>query len=765
MTRARSAQLSAIFFLGTILAGCSSVGRWEFALASRLEQQGKTQAACQLYVRALQHIPAEDKQDRSQTLYRLGECLWSMGRPGEAYANYQRAVELDGSNMAARLRVGEIMLAGGALDGASEQAAAVLKSGFKDAEALALLGAASAAAGQDGVAEAAFKTVLEGDPSRINIAIALADIYNRQDRVDEARAVLKKVSGAHPGSALPLMALGRLEEQEGNATAAEQAYREAANREKTPETGLRLAQFLERAARLAEAEQVLREVDRMRPRLPTALPDFQLLAGKVPSALDSYLTAMRSAALQPRRAWDAPSPEIAGARAALAARIVEADLELARGHDDASATAVARMHLEQFRSELDPATIAILESEIAMAEDDVVEAVNQAQGAVSLAPDSAASHYVLGVAYHRSGDMAQARTAWLEAVQQDSSFAPARLALAQQALRMQDAAGAEQYVVPTVREEPANMRALTIYAEALLRQRRVAAAAVIASRAAAVDSSSAVPRILLGQIALEQGNIGEALERYQQAVLLDPHSHEAIEGLVRIYRRGKISRPMVQRLERVAEKPPRSATLMEIAGRLYAEHGWPADAERCLRRALAMDRRRSTAAVILAGMFAERGDFEAALASASRIGGKTAALLSGVSAERRRDVKGAIAQYESAVRAGDQTGVAANNLAWLYAQQGTSLDRALELAEKARAQAPENPAVLDTVGVVRLRRREYSEAISVLKNAAALASKPENSTPQLLAEIRRHLAEAYLRAGIPEQANAIDRGARAALTR
>ena len=52
------------------------------------------------------------------------------------------------------------------MDGASEQASAVLKSGFNDPEALALLGTASAAAGQDSIAEAAFKEVLAISKSR-----------------------------------------------------------------------------------------------------------------------------------------------------------------------------------------------------------------------------------------------------------------------------------------------------------------------------------------------------------------------------------------------------------------------------------------------------------------------------------------------------------------------------------------------------------------------------------------------------------------------
>jgi uncharacterized protein HemY len=236
-------------------------------------------------------------------------------------------------------------------------------------------------------------------------------------------------------------------------------------------------------------------------------------------------------------------------------------------------------------------------------------------------------------------------------------------------------------------------------------------------------------------------------------VLLDSHCAEAIQGLIRLYRRGKVERSTLLKMEQVAAQPPSSAPLLEVAGRLYAQHGWYVDAERSLRGALAIDPQRSTAAVALAAIFAERGDVPDAAQVMSRVGGKIAALLSGITAQQHNDAAGAIAQYETALREGERSGVAANNLAWLYAQQNMRLDRALELAEQARAQAPRDPAVLDTVGVVHLRRREYSDAVATLQRAAALAGAPGPSWPAgLAAEIRKHLQEAYFRAGLRHDA-------------
>lgn len=62
---------------------------------------------------------------------------------------------------------------------------------------------------------------------------------------------------------------------------------------------------------------------------------------------------------------------------------------------------------------------------------------------------------------------------------------------------------------------------------------------------------------------------------------------------------------------------------------------------------------------------------------------------------------------------------ARNDLAWLLAERGVDLDLALELAQDARA-GLEDPEVLDTLGWVHLKRREYRRAREALEVALSL---------------------------------------------
>ena len=131
---------------------------------------------------------------------------------------------------------------------------------------------------------------------------------------------------------------------------------------------------------------------------------------------------------------------------------------------------------------------------------------------------------------------------------------------------------------------------------------------------------------------------------------------------------------------------------------------------------------------------------------------QSAALLAAVHAQQEGDDAAAVRSYEFAVRHGELTGVAANNLAWLYARTGQQLDRALALARSARDLAPQSAAVLDTLGMVHLARREYTAGVASLEAARKLTMRQGSPEPKLAQQIAAHLSQAYLLAGQSENA-------------
>jgi tetratricopeptide (TPR) repeat protein len=734
-----------VYLLFVFLAasfGCNRTNR-SLDKAARLEKTGEHAKALSIYQEQFRNAHSSDRKLQSQLLVRIGECLSSLTRVPEAYGAYLQALELDPDNKQAHYRLGEIYLLAGEVERANEEASYLLKNSNNSADAFAILGSAAEASGKEADARAAFEQVLRQDPNRMKVALDLADLYNRAGNVAKSRDVLLNIATAKPNSSLPWLTLGRLEEQEGNVKAAEDAYKHAVAIENTPETNLRQDQFYQPSARVLDARSVLHRVDGMRPEHPTASADFYLTSGEAAKANDGYLSALQ---VSPR----SKTKSAQFTRRELIARLIESDLANAEDRHSAAIDA-ARQHMLAYGGELDETDRLLLQTEIALADDDLVQAALHSTEATAKAPKSAAAHYLSGVVRYRSSDSASARSEWQQAIDLDPAFIPARLAQAEDSIRENDFAGAQELILSVVRQEPSNLQALVIFARTLIAEKSYDAARNIALRIQALAPRSPYSHILRGESALDVKNYGQALIEFQEAVLLDTRSKDAIDGLARVYSVAKITRPMLLKMERMGLASPPSAILLEIAGRNFINIRLYKDAERCLRESLAIDSSRHSAAEWLARLQAQEGDFASASHSVANVH-EFSPMIAGVEAEQQHDLAAAVDNYDKAVRSGDPTGVAANNLAWILAQQNRELDRALGLANKARELQPENPAVLDTVGFVHLARREYTDAITVLEHAQEIASFKGYSDQAVLSEVRHHLSVAYLRTGQTERA-------------
>jgi Flp pilus assembly protein TadD len=114
----------------------------------------------------------------------------------------------------------------------------------------------------------------------------------------------------------------------------------------------------------------------------------------------------------------------------------------------------------------------------------------------------------------------------------------------------------------------------------------------------------------------------------------------------------------------------------------------------------------------------------------------------------------AVERYEEAIRLDPNLAEAKNNLAYIYADHGKNLDRALDLAQDAKTLLPDNPSVSDTLGWVLYKRGVPAAAISYLKEAEA-ATKQDDAN---LGLVRHHLALAYEANGDTQEAiAALDR--------
>jgi Flp pilus assembly protein TadD len=190
----------------------------------------------------------------------------------------------------------------------------------------------------------------------------------------------------------------------------------------------------------------------------------------------------------------------------------------------------------------------------------------------------------------------------------------------------------------------------------------------------------------------------------------------------------------IQHLRTVAKAAPENEAVKLRLASLYGKAG-RFDEGIELARAVATDRPKVAAAHFLLGeLLLGQGNVAPAIESlrtAARLEPRSASiqLRLGEAYERKGDLDAALGAYRQAATLAPANARTHNNVAWILASQGKSLEEALQSARKAEALVRANqalaaslPGVLDTLGFVYYKRGEYGLAEPPLRQAAELST-------------------------------------------
>jgi tetratricopeptide (TPR) repeat protein len=201
-------------------------------------------------------------------------------------------------------------------------------------------------------------------------------------------------------------------------------------------------------------------------------------------------------------------------------------------------------------------------------------------------------------------------------------------------------------------------------------------------------------------------------------------------------RSGELDRAL-ERLDLGLEKKPNVPILLALRAQILLRAGRLEEAERDARQAF--ERRPDMPRILelLLAIYRQQGRVDVAIEQleASESAGLLRPydrVLLGRLHLGKGDTDRAAELYEAALAEDPDLAGAKNDLAFLLAREGRDLDRALELAQDAQQALGEEPAVIDTLGYVMLRRGLAGPAAEQFGSAIRLAEERGEASAGLL---------------------------------
>jgi len=667
------------------LAKEPQAGDVRLKLADVYLKQGDTPRAVQEYIRA-----ADVVTDTSVQL-RAGSLLLMAGRFDDAKVRAQTVLATEPKNVDAQVMLANALAGLKDLDAAVSQLEEALQLSPDRSATYASLGQVELGRGHRAAAEQAFKRAVELAPKAASSHLALAGFYWATDRWTEAEPELFEALAVEPNNVLALRAMATFYLTTKQTPKAEQYLRRVFDLTKSAESTLALADYLVLQKKDADAHDLLQPL--------TKDP-------KATSAASLRLAVLDRADGHPTEAY----------------RRVDSILSSDPKHLQA----------------------LVLKSTFLLEDKKLDDALAAATAATEAHPESLAAYSMLGrvQAARRQTDAAIA--AYQQAIRLNPLGTESKIALA----RLQLAKGRTDSSIGLAQEaltaQPQNADARLVLVQASIQRGDLQRAAADLDVLRAKFPDSAAVHLQSGMLLGRQRRLAEARREFERARQLAPDSLEVIGGLIALdLSEGArdAARARADALSNATDVKP--AALM-LAGRTYAATGDLKKSEELFRRVLKDDPSQLSAYAALGQLYARQNRIAEGLAEfealAKRDPKPVAALtFAAMLKESQGDKPGAQQRYERALQLDPNAAVAANNLAWMYAEHGGNLDIALQLAQTAKRQLTNTPQVNDTLGFIYYKKNLPLLALPLLE--ATVEKEPSNP------EYHYHLGLAYSRAG------------------
>lgn len=620
----------------------------------------------------------------------LGESYAQLGDTRNSMGSYARAADLLPDDVDVLVKTGTMHLLLREYVDAQTRAEQALARDPRNLVALILRANALAGLMEVDKAIQEIQDAIQLEPGRAELYANLGSIQANRGKDAEAEAAFKQAVTVDPKSPRAYAALGNFYWSVKRSKDAEQAFLKAVELEPTDLMSNKiLATFYVANDRVAESEKFLKVVADLSGDLDDRLrqADFLVLHGQI----DDGIAVLKTVAEKPE-GFGPATTRIAGA-------------EYSQGHVQEG----HRLLDEVLKQNANDAGALLLQAHFHLLENRPADAVASAQQAVRANPKGTAARYFLGQLYERQGDKKAAILEFQTVVQLNPRAAAAQLELSKLSLASGNAEAAVKYADVASMSDRNNLQIRLALVRALLEKGDLTRAEK--ELATLERDFKGLPEIasLKGNLYLRRRDIPAARRVLEDAYKRDPTSIDALSGLIAADLATNQPAQARARIETALSKAPTQPRLLVLAARTYAAQGNLEKAEAALMKVLTVDPANLDSYSLLGQLYVQEGklddgraQFEAmAKRDPKNIGAQT---MVGIILKKQGRVDDAVRQYEQLVTAQPEAAVAANNLAWIYADEGRNLDRAIALAQAAKLIMPNDPGIADTLGWTYYRK-------------------------------------------------------------
>ncbi|MFQ5543844.1 MAG: tetratricopeptide repeat protein [Nitrospiria bacterium] len=719
-------------FVGLVLQSCASKeekikGHYERGL--EYAKQEKVDEAAIEFRNVIQLSP-----DHADAKYELAKIYMEKGEEANlrnAFKFLSEAVQAKPDLIDAQMRLGLFFFLSNDFEHAKEKADLVLSKEPDNQDALLVRARVDVREQQFDAAIKGFEKLLLVDPNRLSLYYELSELHAGRKDYDAAETLLQKALSLEPKNAVTHAGLGRFYQVKEDGGKAEVFYKKAVSLDpKNKNLYFPLAGFYQTEKRFDDAERVLTDALKIDPKDAgphIILGDFYMTRQKWGEAEAAFLKAkpLESERHESRK------------------RLVR--LYLLLSEKEKLSTTIDEILK---KTPKDPDGL-YFRARVLLSEKKVAEAADLFREVSQLRRDYPTIHYYLAQIHLVQNEVQQARTELIQAVKLEPNHVPARLSLAEIYLRSQSFELVMETVDPALEIDPENIQANILKGDAALGLRQAEKGEIHYRNAIQYHPKNPIGHFRMGLLRLAQKKNPEALSFFEKSLSLNPNLVDALSQIVGIKLRNKDINGAIQRVSAQIERIPENGVLRRLRGGLYSGNQEPDKAVADLKKAIELNPNDLAAYLDLGNLYGRQKEYARAIQELDEGIQRNPKIpqpymLKGVIYDAQQQYDKAQEQYEKVLELDPKFAPAANNLAWIYAEQGGNIDKALSLAQIAKERFPDDPSVSDTLGWIYYKKNVFLKAISLLQESAEKLS--DNPV------VRYHLGMAYAKEGKAELA-------------